>query len=169
MSTDPVNSIIVKQRQAKESTLSLFDSPKRNAPSQFITAHVDGGARGNPGPAGYGVVVHDSGGKTLAELSEFLGHRTNNFAEYSGLLAALEFARQHGYSALKVVSDSELLVRQMNGQYKVKSPDLRPLYERARTLARQLQWFAIEHARREQNRDADRLANAAMDRGSRPK
>jgi len=112
------------------------------------------------------VVIRDAAGKKLAELSDFLGHRTNNFAEYSGLLAALEYAANHGHSALRVVSDSELLVRQMNGQYKVKSPDLRPLYERARMLARRFEWFAIEHARREQNRDADRLANEAMDRGS---
>ena len=153
----------------KGTTKGLFDSPQPNMPSQAIIAHIDGGARGNPGPAGYGVVIRDAGGKTLAELSEFLGHRTNNFAEYRGLLAALEYARQHGYPSIKVVSDSELLVRQMNGEYKVKSPDLRPMYESARSLARQFQWFAIEHARREQNRDADRLANAAMDRGSRTK
>ncbi len=161
-----VNSVSVRPRQAKEFSSALFDSPRLTPPSEFITAHVDGGARGNPGPAGYGVVIRDAAGKKLAELSDFLGHRTNNFAEYSGLLAALEYADNHGHSALRVVSDSELLVGQMNGQYKVKSPDLRPLYERARMLARRFEWFAIEHARREQNRDADRLANEAMDRGS---
>lgn len=144
----------------------LFEEPAP-PPTDLITAHIDGGARGNPGPAGYGVVIRDAAGKKLAELSEFLGHRTNNYAEYSALLAALEYAQQHGHAALKVVSDSELLVRQMNGEYKVKSPDLRPLYERARGLARKFQRFSIEHARREQNRDADRLANAAMDRGGR--
>jgi ribonuclease HI len=151
-------------------TRYLFDEAQSAPPpSGLIVAHIDGGARGNPGPAGYGVIIRDAAGKTLAELSEFLGHRTNNYAEYSALLAALEYAQRHGHVAIKVVSDSELLVRQINGQYKVKSPDLRPMYERARALARQFQWFAIEHARREQNRDADRLANAAMDRGSRLK
>src|SRR5262249_25155504 len=146
-----------------------FDRSALQTPPNLIVAHIDGGARGNPGPAGYGVIIRDAAGKTLVELSEFMGHRTNNYAEDSALLAALDYGQQHGHAALKVVSDSELLVRQMNGQYKVKSPDLRPMYERARALARQFQWFAIEHARREQNRDADRLANAAMDRGSRAK
>ena len=159
----------MQRRTPRRFSGNLFENRPSSVPSNTIIAHIDGGARGNPGPAGYGVVIRDGAGKTLAELSEFLGHRTNNFAEYSGLLAALEYATQHAYAAIKVVSDSELLVRQMNGEYKVKSPDLRPMYERARTLARQFQWFAIEHARREQNRDADRLANAAMDRGSRPK
>ena len=152
------------RRPSSEITRGLFDDKTISTPAQVITAHIDGGARGNPGPAGYGVIIRDGAGKTLAELSEFLGYRTNNFAEYSALLAALEYARQHGYQALRVVSDSELLVRQMTGQYKVKSPDLRPMYERARGLVRQLRSFAIEHARREQNRDADRLANEAMDR-----
>ena len=160
----------MQRPSSKNNTRDLFDLPDRpTPPSHLILAHIDGGARGNPGPAGYGVIIRDAAGKTLAELSEFLGHRTNNYAEYSALLAALEYAHQHGHSAIKVVSDSELLVRQMNGQYKVKSPDLRPMYERARALAHQFKWFAIEHARREQNREADRLANAAMDRGSRTK
>ena len=130
-----------------------------------ITAFIDGGARGNPGPAGYGVQVRDAAGNTLAELSEFLGHRTNNFAEYSALLAALRWALQHGHKRVNVVSDSELLVKQMNGQYKVKSPDLRPLYEEARTLSRRLQRFSIGHVLRAQNKAAYRLANEAMDRG----
>ncbi|MCI0352859.1 MAG: ribonuclease HI family protein [Acidobacteriales bacterium] len=156
------------QRPSRNNTPGLFDRSEHSGPPpDLIIAHIDGGARGNPGPAGYGVIIRDAAGKTLAELSEFLGHRTNNYAEYSALLAALEYAQRNNYPAIKLVSDSELLVRQMNGQYKVKSPDLRPMYERARSLARQFQWFAIEHARREENRDADALANAAMDRGSR--
>jgi len=131
---------------------------------QHIVAHVDGGARGNPGPAGYGVVLEDGHGMRIAEFSRYLGHHTNNFAEYSGLIAALAYALEHKHSALRVLSDSELMVRQMNGVYKVRSPELRPLYEEARRRARQLQWFRIEHVRRENNTDADRLANEAMDR-----
>ena len=132
---------------------------------QWITASVDGGARGNPGPAGYGVYIRDANGAAIAQLSDYLGHKTNNFAEYSALLAALEYAVANGHRALKVISDSELMVRQMNGQYKVTSPDLKPLYEKARSLVRQLDKFTIQHVLREQNRQADKLANEAMDRG----
>ena len=99
------------------------------------------------------------------QLSKYLGHKTNNFAEYSALLAALEYAVAHGYRALKVISDSELMVRQMTGQYRVSSPDLKPLYEKACGLVRQLDKFAIEHVLRGRNQHADRLANDAMDRG----
>jgi len=134
-------------------------------PVDWITANVDGGARGNPGPAGYGAYIRGADGKPLAQLSDYLGIRTNNFAEYSGLLAALEYAIAHGYRALKVISDSELMVRQMTGQYRVNSPDLKPIYEKARTLVRQLDKFAIEHVLRAKNQHADRLANDAMDRG----
>lgn len=102
----------------------------------------------------------------LAELSEYLGRKTNNFAEYSGLLAAIGFAIANRHPRLRVISDSELMVRQMKGQYRVNSPDLRPLYEEARRLAQKLQEFQIQHVLREKNRQADRLANLAMDRGS---
>jgi len=129
------------------------------------TAHVDGGARGNPGPAGYGAVIQDPQGKKVAELSEYMGHHTNNYAEYQGLLGVLRYAIEHGIMALHVVSDSELMVRQMNGIYKVKNPDLRKLYEEARQLVRQLEHFEIRHALREHNQTADRLANLAMDKG----
>ena len=94
-----------------------------------VTAFCDGGSRGNPGPAGYGVFIQAENGAALAELSDFLGVRTNNVAEYSGLLAALEWAVAHGVQELRVVSDSELMVKQIKGQYSVKSPDLKPLYE----------------------------------------
>lgn len=130
------------------------------------TAHVDGGARGNPGPSGYGVVIKDASGKTVAELSEYLGHHTNNYAEYQGLLAALRYANAHRISALKVISDSELMVRQINGIYKVRHPELRTLHDEAQQLVRKLARFEIQHALRERNQDADRLANEAMDRGS---
>jgi ribonuclease HI len=141
-----------------------FAEPPRKA-VPVHTAHIDGGARGNPGPSGYGVVIHDPSGSKVAELSEYLGHHTNNYAEYQGLLAALRYAVEHGIKALKVVSDSELMVRQMKGIYKVKNPDLRKLYEEAQQLVRKLDYFEIRHAMREQNVDADRLANEAMDRG----
>jgi len=141
----------------------MFRSVADRAP-EHIVAHVDGGARGNPGPAGFGVVVEDQHGTRIAGFGCYLGHHTNNFAEYSGLIAALSYALEHGHAALRVVSDSELMVRQMNGVYKVRSPELRPLYEEAKRLARRLEWFRIEHVRREHNAEADRLANEAMDR-----
>lgn len=136
------------------------------APETYLIAHTDGGARGNPGPAGFGVVIHDSSGRKVAALSEYLGKQTNNFAEYQALIAALEYAAEHGPKALKVVSDSELLVRQIKGIYKVKEPTLRDLHARAKQIISQLQWFDIEHVLRGHNREADELANAAMDKGS---
>jgi ribonuclease HI len=129
------------------------------------TAHVDGGARGNPGPAGYGLVIHDSQEKKIAELSQYLGHHTNNYAEYNGLLAALRYAIAHHISSLKIISDSELMVRQMKGIYKVRHPELRKLYDEAQHLTAQIEHVEIRHALREHNQDADRLANEAMDRG----
>ena len=150
-------------------TKSLFpqrDSSSRdNPPEQYLIAHSDGGARGNPGPAGYGVVIQDQSGRKVAHLSEYLGHQTNNFAEYQGLIAALEYALQHGPKALKLISDSELLVRQIKGIYKVKNAILQDLHGRAKELIAQLDWFSIGHALREQNTEADRLANEAMDKG----
>ncbi len=141
------------------------DSPRENAPAHYLIAHSDGGARGNPGPAGYGVVVKDEAGRKVAQLSEYLGHQTNNFAEYQGLIAALEYALEHGPKALKLISDSELLVRQIKGIYKVRNATLQELYGRAKELIAQLEWFSIGHALREHNQEADRLANEAMDKG----
>ena len=135
-------------------------------PENYLIAHTDGGARGNPGPAGYGVVIHDAKGNKVASLSQYLGRQTNNFAEYQALIAALEYAVQHGSKALSVISDSELMVRQIKGIYKVKDPTLRDLHGRASQLIRQLDWFHIEHVLRGKNREADELANAAMDKGS---
>lgn len=142
----------------------LFNE-RENPPAHFLVAHSDGGARGNPGPAGFGVVIKDETGKKVAALSEYLGHQTNNFAEYQGLIAALEYAIQHGPKALKLISDSELLVRQIKGIYKVKNPTLQDLHARAKELIAQLEWFSIGHALREHNQEADRLANDAMDKG----
>lgn len=142
----------------------LFES-RENPPAHYLVAHSDGGARGNPGPAGYGVVIQNESGSRVAALSEYLGHQTNNFAEYQGLIAALEYAIKHGPKALKVISDSELLVRQIKGIYKVKNAVLQDLHARAKELIAQLDWFAIGHALREHNQEADRLANQAMDKG----
>ena len=109
--------------------------------------------------------MQDADGAVLAELSEFLGIQTNNFAEYSGLLASIDFALAHGHRRLRVVSDSELMVKQIQGKYQVKSPVLKPLYEQAKKKIAQLDGFEISHALRHKNKDADRLANEAMDRG----
>jgi ribonuclease HI len=145
-------------------TKPLFES-RENPPQHYLIAHSDGGARGNPGPAGYGVVIKDETGRTVATLSDYLGHQTNNVAEYQGLIAALEYAVEHGPRALKLISDSELLVRQVKGIYKVKNPTLQDLHGRAKELITQLDWFSISHALREHNHEADRLANEAMDKG----
>jgi ribonuclease HI len=128
-----------------------------------IRAYIDGGARGNPGPAGYGVRLEEADGTLIEELHGALGVTTNNVAEYQGLLAALRWAVDHGHRTLHVRSDSELLVKQMRGEYKVKHPGLRPLYVEARLLVMQLDDVTFEHIRREQNAEADRLSNVAMD------
>lgn len=149
-------------------TGNLFESPESGntpRPSGWLTAHCDGGSRGNPGPSGYGAVLQDESGQTVARLGEFLGIQTNNYAEYSGLLAVLRWAIEHGRNRLRVVSDSELMVKQMKGIYKVSSPSLRPLWEEAKKLARQFEKFEMSHTLRGGNKEADRLANEAMDRG----
>jgi len=153
-------------RSPSAGTKPLFEA-RENPPEHYLIAHSDGGARGNPGPAGYGVVVQDESGRKVAALSEYLGHQTNNFAEYQGLIAALEYAIQHGPKALKLISDSELLVRQIKGIYKVKNATLQELHGRAKELIAQLDWFSIGHALREHNQEADRLANEAMDKATR--
>lgn len=140
------------------SQLSFFGSTG----GASATASVDGGSRGNPGPAGYGVRVEREDG-TVVELKEALGLATNNVAEYNGLIAALRWAVANGVSVLHVRADSELMVKQMRGEYRVKNAGLQPLYEEARSLVRQIGRVRFEHVRREQNRDADRLANEAMD------
>lgn len=141
---------------------SLF-SGVASSKSFEIIANIDGGARGNPGPAAYGVVIRNSKGEILEELAAYLGIQTNNYAEYSGLLAVLEYAAQAQYQSLKVYSDSELLVRQMQGRYKVSSPGLKPLFDKARHLVDRFHVFAIEHVLREKNKEADRLVNQVLD------
>jgi probable phosphoglycerate mutase len=137
---------------------SLFGAPAGGA----ATAHIDGGSRGNPGPAGYGVHIRQADG-TIVELKGALPLATNNIAEYNGLLAALRWAAAHGVAPLHIRADSELLVKQMRGEYRVKNAGLLPLYEEARALVREIGRVTFEHVRRELNKDADRLANVAMD------
>jgi probable phosphoglycerate mutase len=143
---------------------TLFPDPAADS-ADWLTAHCDGGSRGNPGPSGYGAVIEDAKGRVLVELSEYVGIQTNNFAEYSGLLGVLRWAIEHGTKRLRVISDSELMVKQMQGKYAVKSPILRPLFEEARRLSRRLESFEMRHTLRGGNKTADRLANEAMDRG----
>jgi probable phosphoglycerate mutase len=128
-----------------------------------MVAYIDGGSRGNPGPAGYGVRIEDDQAALVEELRGALGVATNNVAEYHGLLAALTWAAERGVAALEIRSDSELLVKQMLGVYRVKNPGLQPLYQRARLLAARVGRVGFQHVRRELNTEADRLANLAMD------
>jgi ribonuclease HI len=128
-----------------------------------VIAYIDGGARGNPGPAGFGVRIEDPDGTLVEEFSESIGAATNNVAEYRGLMAALEWARAHGVRELHVRSDSLLLVEQMRGHFKVKNAGLQPLHAKAQLLAREIGRVTFEHVRRSLNAHADRLANAAMD------
>jgi ribonuclease HI len=138
---------------------ALFDGPGAGGNA---TANVDGGSRGNPGPAGYGVhITRDDG--SVVELKESIGIATNNIAEYNGLLAALRWAVDNRVATLRVRADSELMVKQMRGEYRVKNPGLQPLYEEARRLAGRIGRVTFEHVGRELNQDADRLANEAMD------
>jgi probable phosphoglycerate mutase len=132
-----------------------------------IVIYTDGGARGNPGPAGFGVRIERIDGSVVDEFSDSIGIATNNVAEYSALIAALEWALTNGYRTVRVRSDSLLLVQQMLGRYKVKHPGLQPLHARARQLAREIGNVAFEHVGRSSNAHADRLANSAMDRASR--
>lgn len=140
----------------------LFDSPAK--PANVFVANVDGASRGNPGAASYAVILRGPDGAPRFEVGKYIGRTTNNVAEYYGLITALDYAAAQGIDRLLVRSDSELLVRQMQGRYKVKSADLRPLYERARKLANGFAYFAVEHVPREQNSEADALANLALDR-----
>ncbi|MBI2816995.1 MAG: ribonuclease HI family protein [Acidobacteria bacterium] len=141
---------------------TLFSNPE----SELI-AYVDGASRGNPGPASYGVVIQNRHGETKEKLSKFIGRATNNVAEWNGLIAALEYAASNQAQRLKVYCDSELVARQMQGRYRVQSPDLKPLFELARKLAGMIDEFSIQHVPRERNREADLLANEALDAAAR--
>jgi ribonuclease HI len=141
----------------------LFPDSQAAPPSGVHVANIDGASRGNPGPASYALILKDPAGQVIFQLGKKLGRETNNVAEYYALLAALDYAVSHRIPGLRIRSDSELLVRQMQGRYKVKSSDLKPLHERASKLAKQLAYFVVEHVPREMNRDADALANLALD------
>lgn len=136
--------------------LDFGDDPRR------AVAYIDGGSQGNPGQAGFGVHILDPGGKSLKKIYGYLGIKTNNYAEYAALLAALEFARQHHITWLEVYSDSELIVKQIKGVYQVKHPDLRKLHTQAMSLIKELDTFRIKHIPREANKEADRLAATAI-------
>ena len=142
-----------------------FDAEPQRGP---VVAYIDGGARGNPGPAGFGVRIERADGDLVEEFSQAIGTATNNVAEYGGLLAALEWAKRHGHRELHVRSDSLLLVQQMRGNFKVKNAGLRPLYARARLLVHEIGGVTFEHVGRAKNAHADRLANAAMDADAKP-
>lgn len=145
-------------------TRLFADAPAEQKPTAAsYRANIDGAARGNPGPASYGVVIRDARGEVVAKLKKYIGRMTNNVAEYYGLIAALDYAQSHGVRALRVESDSELMVKQMRGVYKVKSADLQPLFERAKKMSQGIESFSIHHVYREQNREADALANEALD------
>jgi ribonuclease HI len=145
-----------------ESQGSLFGDAGQPARVTSAIANIDGGSRGNPGPAAFGAYILLPDGRAV-EVKGFIPHSTNNVAEYNGLLAALRWAVEHGIRKLHVRADSELLVKQMGGQYRVRNPGLLPLYEEARSLIRQVGSVTFEHVRRELNKDADRLCNEAMD------
>jgi ribonuclease HI len=162
---------VIPKRMPAPGSAGLFadaaPEPAKHTMAAF-QANIDGGSRGNPGPAAYGVVVRDPRGEVVARLKKYIGQNTNNVAEYFGLIAALDYAHTHGVRALRVESDSELLVKQMRGLYRVKSEDLKPLFERARKMASALESFRIDHVYREHNQEADALANQALDETGRP-
>ncbi|MBN8661661.1 MAG: ribonuclease HI family protein [Candidatus Obscuribacter phosphatis] len=144
------------------------NSPQSSNPMpQQVLIYADGGSRGNPGPAGCGVVLSNAAtGENLENISHFLGTATNNVAEYTGLVLGLEKALALGIPEVEVRMDSELVVKQIKGEYRVKNENLKPLYLKATALKSKFKKFAISHVRREQNKEADRLANQAMDRGA---
>src|ERR1035437_3532423 len=151
-------------KRAHKASGRLFAEPE-SPPGRLdgvYTANIDGAARGNPGPASYGVIVRRPDGTPLESLGKYIGRHTNNVAEYYALIAALDYAAAKGIKRLRVQSDSQLIVNQMKGLYKVKHPDLQPLHERAKKQAASLEAFTIQYVPREQNGDADALANAAL-------
>jgi ribonuclease HI len=158
--------MIRRPPSSRETGLFAGSEPDSKPRVAAFQANIDGGSRGNPGPASYGVVVRNERGEIVAKLKKYIGRMTNNVAEYYGLIAALDYAQSNGVRALRVESDSELLVRQMRGHYKVKSADLRPLFERAKKMSQTFESFRIDHVYREQNSEADALANEALDETS---
>ena len=158
--------MIRRPTPSRETGLFAGSEPDVKPRAAAFQANIDGGSRGNPGPASYGVVMRNERGEIVAKLKKYIGPMTNNVAEYYGLIAALDYAQSNGVRALRIESDSELLVQQMRGHYKVKSPDLRPLFERAKKMSQTFESFRIDHVYREQNTEADALANEALDETS---
>lgn len=156
------------RKSAAPVSARLFVESRPIPPAGVHVAHIDGASRGNPGPAAYAVIFRTPEGTKLTEICKYIGRETNNVAEYYALIAALDYAANHAIRALRIRGDSELLVRQMQGRYKVKHPALKPLFERAQKLSRALEYFAIEHVPRESNREADALANLALDTAGSP-
>src|SRR5580700_3065191 len=154
---------MAKRVPSRGAGLFADGAPEAKTVTAAYRANIDGGSRGNPGPAAYGVVIRDAKGEVVAKLKKYIGRMTNNVAEYYGLIAALDYVQSQHVKALRIESDSELLVKQMRGLYKVRSPELQPLFERARKMSAALESFRIDHVYREQNREADALANEAMD------
>lgn len=128
-----------------------------------LTVHVDGGARGNPGPAAVGAVIRDESGEILLEAGERIGVATNNVAEYKALLLGIAQAKALGGDRLELVGDSELIVKQVRGEYRVKDQGLKPLHAEVKAALEPLEEWTIRHVRREHNADADRLVNATLD------
>jgi ribonuclease HI len=156
--------LLMPRRPSAPKGKNLFgEAAPELKPAAAYRLNIDGGSRGNPGPAAYGVVIRDARGEIVARLKKYIGRSTNNVAEYYGLIAAMDYAQSHGVRAIRIESDSELLVKQMRGLYKVKSADLQPLFERAKKMSQSFESFRIDHVYREQNRDADTLANEALD------
>jgi ribonuclease HI len=157
--------MIKREHKASGQLFAEPESPTTRLDGVY-TANIDGAARGNPGPASYGLVLKRPDGAPLETLGKYIGRTTNNVAEYYALIAALDYAAAHGIKRLRVQSDSQLIVNQIKGLYKVKHPDLRPLHERAKKMAAALESFTIQYVPREQNREADAAANAALDNTS---
>jgi ribonuclease HI len=157
--------MIKREHKASGQLFAEPESPAARLDGVY-TANIDGAARGNPGPASYGLVLKRPDGAPLETLGKYIGRTTNNVAEYYALIAALDYAAAHGIKRLRVQSDSQLIVNQIKGLYKVKHPDLRPLHERAKKMAAALESFTIQYVPREQNREADAAANAALDNTS---
>ena len=129
-----------------------------------VTLFTDGAAKGNPGPAGIGIWM-SCDGVAIQEVGEYIGHTTNNAAEYTALIRGLELAQELNVTSVEAFSDSELMVRQLNGAYRVKTPTLKPLYDEARNLGQSFDAFKIQHVPRSQNQEADRLANLGIEEG----
>jgi ribonuclease HI len=145
----------------------VADATHPNAPGPVrrrLQIHTDGAARGNPGPAGAGAIIRDADGGTVAEIAEYLGVRTNNYAEWTAVELALERALSIGASAVDLRMDSELVARQISGRYRVKHPDLKPIHQRVMALLGRLDAYTVGHVPRELNKDADRLSNVAIDK-----